>query len=60
MEMDIEEMNKIYQTNPHQLSSTNLAAQRSPFLGVYDPGNGGLLLSSVCRSVISCSSCGPK
>ena len=31
----------------YQLLSTNKAAHKSPFLAVYEPGNGGLLLSSL-------------
>ena len=30
----------------YQLLSTNKAAQRSPFLAVYEPGSGGLVLNS--------------
>lgn len=31
----------------YQLLSTNKAAHKSPFLAVYEPGNGGLVLSSL-------------
>ena len=31
----------------YQLLSTNKAAHKSPFLAVYEPGRGGLLLSSL-------------
>lgn len=44
----------------YQLLSTNKAAHKSPFLAVYDPGNGGLVLSSLWRSSISFSSWPPK
>ena len=43
----------------YQLLSTNKAAQRSPFLAVYEPGSGGLLLNSVWRSSISFSNWPP-
>ena len=43
----------------YQLLSTNKAAQRSPFLAVYEPGNGGLVLNSAWRSSISFSNWPP-
>ena len=43
----------------YQLLSTNKAAQRSPFLAVYEPGSGGLVLNSAWRSSISFSNWPP-
>lgn len=44
----------------YQLLSTNKAAHKSPFLAVYEPGRGGLLLSSLWRSSMSFSSWPPN
>jgi len=43
----------------HHSPSENFAAQRSPFFGVYDPGNGGLLSSSDLICSINVTNNGP-
>lgn len=47
-------------TDTHHSPSENFAAQRSPFFGVYDPGNGGLLSSSDLICSINVSNSGPQ